>query len=197
MNVPRTASPKFSSVSLYGQHFSRYCTFYDFPTEFYLKISKCYIFFKTWLVAKETVFHHGGQWAHEDWLALGETRWWRSVFKFPVPYSPVLTKKSKCHKVFNFWQMTKSNSLYRPITNIFIIRLGWIGLKLWKRWLFEILAPIGYHVNNNEKQNRKNLKSENSDKTNKQTKKKKKEKKNIASHEIWSGSIRRFLRNLN
>ncbi len=53
MNVPRTASPKFSSVSLYGQHFSRYCTFYDFPIEFYLKISKCYIFFKTWLIAKK------------------------------------------------------------------------------------------------------------------------------------------------
>ncbi len=38
---PRTANPKLSSVSVYGQSFSRYCTFYDFPIDSHVKISKC------------------------------------------------------------------------------------------------------------------------------------------------------------
>ncbi len=36
---------KFSSVSLYNQSFSRYCTFYGFLADSHLKISKWHIFF--------------------------------------------------------------------------------------------------------------------------------------------------------
>ncbi len=31
------------------------------------------------------------------------------VLKFPAPYGPVLTKISKCHKMFNFEQITKTS----------------------------------------------------------------------------------------
>ncbi len=40
-----TPSPTFSSVSLYGQPFARYCTFQDFPIDSHVKISKCHFFF--------------------------------------------------------------------------------------------------------------------------------------------------------
>ncbi len=36
--VHRTVNSKFSSVSLYDQPISRYCTFYDFPTDSHVKI---------------------------------------------------------------------------------------------------------------------------------------------------------------
>ncbi len=38
-----------------------------------------------------------------------------SALKFPVPYGPVLTKISKCHKIFSFGQIAeKGNNLYSP-----------------------------------------------------------------------------------
>ncbi len=50
---PYTASSKFSSVSLYGQSFSRYCTFYDFSIDSHVEITKCHKIFKTWPIAKK------------------------------------------------------------------------------------------------------------------------------------------------
>ncbi len=37
-----------------------------------------------------------------------------SVLKFPDPYGSVLTKISKYHKIFNFWQITQKVSAYIP-----------------------------------------------------------------------------------
>ncbi len=42
--VPRTVSPKFPSVSLYDQLFSRYCTFYDFTKLKFQSVTKFLIF---------------------------------------------------------------------------------------------------------------------------------------------------------
>ncbi len=45
--------------------------------------------------------------------------------KFPAPYGPVLTKKSKCHKIFNVWQIAKSfAAFYSCVTTLFIIKFG-------------------------------------------------------------------------
>ncbi len=52
--VPQTVSPKFSSVLLNGQPFSIYYTFYDFLIDSHVKIWKCHILFKAWLIVKKT-----------------------------------------------------------------------------------------------------------------------------------------------
>ncbi len=49
-----TQIPKFSSVSLYDQPFSRYFTFQDFPINSHVRISKCYKIFKTCRIAKRS-----------------------------------------------------------------------------------------------------------------------------------------------
>ncbi len=47
-----------------------------------------------------------------------------SDLKFPPPYGPLLTKISKCHKIFDFWQIAKKVIAYSPMTNICIITFG-------------------------------------------------------------------------
>ncbi len=34
-----------------------------------------------------------------------------AVLKVPAPYGPVLTKISKCHKIFKFWQIAKKKKV--------------------------------------------------------------------------------------
>ncbi len=46
-------SPTFSSISLYDQPFSRYCTFYDLPVDFHVKISKQHTYSEVWLKSDE------------------------------------------------------------------------------------------------------------------------------------------------
>ncbi len=46
------------------------------------------------------------------------------------------------------------------MTNIFIIKFGWNRTEPAEKWRFKILAPMGSHVNKNEKKNRKSLKME-------------------------------------
>ncbi len=53
-----TPSPKFSSVSLHDQPFLRYSTFYDFPIDCHVKISKCHKIFKFWQIAKTFIILH-------------------------------------------------------------------------------------------------------------------------------------------
>ncbi len=47
-----------------------------------------------------------------------------SDLKFPPTYGPLLTKISKCHKIFDFWQFAKKVIAYSPMTNICIITFG-------------------------------------------------------------------------
>ncbi len=44
------------------------------------------------------------------------------------------------------------------MTIIFVIKFGWNRIEIVGEVAFEILAPIGSHVNENKKKNRKNLK---------------------------------------
>ena len=48
------------------------------------------------------------------WLTPDENRRRSSVLKFPGPYGHVLTTISKCHKIFNFWQVAKKVIAYIP-----------------------------------------------------------------------------------
>ncbi len=107
--VRRTTSPIFSSVSFYDQPFSRNCTFYDFPIDSHVKISKYHKIFKNLDDCREKyllVFLHCSQCRHRFWLRSDEHRW-SSVLKFPAPYVPMLTKISKWHQFFYFWHIAK------------------------------------------------------------------------------------------
>ena len=55
-----------------------------------------------------------------------------SVVKFPAPYGPVLTKNvTKCHKIFNFWQIAKTFiTFYSSITTLYIIKFGSDRMKI-------------------------------------------------------------------
>ncbi len=59
------------------------------------------------------------------WLRSDQNCWRSSVLKFSAPYGPVLTKISKQHKSFKFWQIAKtSNSLYSLMTTILTIQFS-------------------------------------------------------------------------
>ena len=52
------------------------------------------------------------------------------VLKFPAPYGSVLTKMSKWHKIFKFWQITKNSySLNSLMTNMLTMNLDWNWMK--------------------------------------------------------------------
>ena len=106
----RTPSPKFSSVSLYNPLFSRYCTFYDFPIVSHVKISKCHKIFNRWHIGKTFItlyFHIAALLIMKfgsDWIkSVGGVAFWNFQ-----PHMVLLTKISKCHKNFNFWQSAKT-----------------------------------------------------------------------------------------
>ena len=104
-----TPSPIFSSVLLYDYLFSRYSTF-RFPIDSYLKILKCHKIFNTWPIGKKSNSLYSTmvtQCPHKVWLTSDENSRRRSVLKFPAPYGPVLTKISKSHRIFKFWQIAK------------------------------------------------------------------------------------------
>ncbi len=51
-----TQSPNFLPVWVYDLPFSRYSTFYDFPIDSHVKISKCHKIFKFWQIAN--IYHN-------------------------------------------------------------------------------------------------------------------------------------------
>ena len=86
--IPRTT---VSSVLLYGDPFSIYCTFKLTPM---LKFESATKFFKLgWLP-----FPYGTQCPHKDWRRSDEKCRSNSFLKFLAPYGPVITKLSKFHK---------------------------------------------------------------------------------------------------
>ncbi len=125
---PRNPSPKFSSVSLYVQPFSKYSTCQDFPIDSHVKISNCHKMFKTWPISKKVTScnsHHGSQCPNTVWLTSDKNYWRNTILKFPVPYGPVLAKNFKVPYIqYLADRQKKSNSLCFPITNIFIIKFN-------------------------------------------------------------------------
>ncbi len=112
-------SAKFSSVSLYGQLFFRYCTFYAFAIDSHVKISKRHKIFKTWPIAKKSNSLYSPMVDNVlkkfDFLrTLDENSRRSSVLKFPAPYSPVLTKISKCHVTFLIFGRSPKKK-YQPV----------------------------------------------------------------------------------
>ena len=84
-----------------------------FPLTPLLKFQSAKYFFKNVrLLRKEiAVFHHGSQCAHKVWPTSDKTCR-SSILKFPGAYGPLLTKISKCHEIFNFWQIAKKVIAY-------------------------------------------------------------------------------------
>ncbi len=95
-----------------------------------VKISKCYKRFNFSQIAKTFVTLYSLMAAlviiklgSDRITIVGGVAFWN--LQPHMPYGPVLTKNSKCHKVFNFWQIAKSFiTLYSPMTILFIITLG-------------------------------------------------------------------------
>ena len=83
-----------------------------------------------------------------------------SILKFPAPYGSVLTKISKCHKIFKFQQIAKKGySLNSLVTNILKI---WLELN--ENWgsssLMKILtSEIWQSATNDSKPNSRNRSS--------------------------------------
>ena len=80
-----------------------------FPIDFQVKISKCHKIFNFWQIAKTfiTTFHYNCLTYYKVWLRSDQNCKRSNILKFRAPYSPVLTKISKCHKIFTFgrfWQ---------------------------------------------------------------------------------------------
>ena len=75
--------------------------------------------------------YHGNQCPPKVWMGTNQNCGRNSTLKIPAAYRPVLTKISKCHFFFIFWQIAqKSNNLYQvycPMIRIPCIKFGWIG----------------------------------------------------------------------
>ena len=127
-----TPSTKVSSVSPHDQPFSRYCTFYDFPSNSHVKILRChkiFIFLADHQISYNFIFPYGCRIDNKVWLR-SDQNCRGSVLKFPAPYGPVL-KNVKCHKSFNFWQIAKTFiTFYSPMTNLYIIKFGSDQMKI-------------------------------------------------------------------
>ncbi len=112
----RTANTKFSSILL-----RKYC--YNFPIDSYVKFQSAKTLF---LAARRKMYNFIFPYVciiyHKLWLrSYKNCR--SSVLKSQIPLGPVLTKLSKCHKICNFWQITKT-TLYSPMTTLFIMKFG-------------------------------------------------------------------------
>ena len=110
-----TPSPKFSSVLLYDQPFSRYCTYQDFPTDSYVKLSKCcHKIFKFWQISS---IYHNFLYPHENLIYdkvqhRSDENWRRSsVLKFLLPQGPMLTKMKKNRKNLKIESFEKRKKL--------------------------------------------------------------------------------------
>ena len=120
--VPRNASPKFSSVSLYGQPLSIYCIFYGFSFDTHVKfqsVTKCLKFGRllSTVIAMVANVLINFDW---HWLkTVGGVPFWI----VPALYGPLLTKNSECHIICNFWQITKTFiTLYSSITTLVMVK---------------------------------------------------------------------------
>ncbi len=105
---------------------------FRFDIDSYVKISKCHKIFH-FLAGHQNIhsfiFPSDCHIYHKVWARLDENCR-SSVLKFPAPYGSVLTKISKCHKIFKFWQITKNSySLNSLMTNILTIKFGWNWVK--------------------------------------------------------------------
>ncbi len=127
-----TLNPKFLSVSLYDQLLSRYYTFKDFPIGFHVKISKCCKICNFCRLLKRLyslvtalfIIRFGS-------YRIKTVEGVISCLKFPAIYGPVLTKISKCHKIFNFLEITKTFITFHfSITTLFIIKFGSDWMKI-------------------------------------------------------------------
>ena len=132
----RTLSPKFWSVLIYDQPFSRYCTFYYLPIDFYVKISKCHKIFNLWQIAKNVynfTFSYDCLIYNKVWLRSDKNGRRSNILNFPAPYGPVLTKiSSKCHKIFGRSPKKYTGTLYSPISNILKMKFDWNQMKIGK-----------------------------------------------------------------
>ncbi len=64
-----------------------------------------------------------------------------------------MLKFQSATKILNFWQIAKTFIIFNsPLTILFMIRFGLDWVKI-VGVAFEIFAPIGSHVNENEKIN--------------------------------------------
>ncbi len=82
------------------------------PITLYPFMTDCLIYRKIWLRSDKNCRRSG-------------------VLKFPAPNGPVLTKISKCHKFFDFWQITKrSITFYSPVTTLCVKMFGSDQMKI-------------------------------------------------------------------
>ena len=102
-----TLSPKFSFCSTISRFFEIF-RILGFPLS---PMLVCHTIFKTWLIPKKNNSLYSimvAQCPHKVWLTSDENCGRSSILKCPAaPYGPVFTKISKCHKIFNFSQITK------------------------------------------------------------------------------------------
>ena len=90
-----------------------------FPLDSHVKISKCHKIFIFWQLANSFINLHSTMTAlfvikfGSDRVKAGQSKR-SSILKFLAPHGPVLTKISKCHKMFTLWQITKKVTAYIP-----------------------------------------------------------------------------------
>ncbi len=124
-----TASPKFSSVSLYDRLFSRYRVivhFTIFPLTLMLKLQSA--IFLTWPIAKKSNCLYCTMVANVlikfGWYQMktvGRVAFWN----FQPHMILCLQKFQSCLFVLFFWQMAKKEKPISPMSNIFIIKFCW------------------------------------------------------------------------
>ena len=107
-----------------------------FPLTPMLKFQKCHkllIFLADNQNIRNFIFPYDCRIYHKVWPRSDENCTRSSILKFPAPYGPVLTwltKISKCHKFFTFWQIGKNSySVNSLVTNILTIKFGWTWMK--------------------------------------------------------------------
>ena len=115
-----------SSVSLYDQLFSRYCTFriFSFTPMLKYKVPQIFYFLQDRQDIYNFTFPYNCLIYHKVWLRSDQKCRRSSVLKFPL-LCTVLAKISKCHKILNFWQIAKTFVTFSPMCILFI--------KVWPR----------------------------------------------------------------
>ena len=134
------------------KHFcSTFCRFQDFLVDPHVKISKCHkifdIFFNRSLKIFITLY---SPFYHKFWLRSDKNYRRSSILKSPLPYGPVLLKKSKYHK-FCFCHIAKNYSF------TFLHDYNWLRLDKNCRRSSALNWIFGLPWVRNEKHNRKNF----------------------------------------
>ena len=114
--IPRV--PNFHPLRSTINRFQDIAHFRFFPSTPMLKFQSATLFL--FLADRQNIynfaFRHDCRIYHKVWLKSAKNCR-SSVLKFPAPYGPVLTNISKCHTIFNFWQIAKTfTTIYCPMT---------------------------------------------------------------------------------